>query len=99
MNDQLSEVEHAKSETEHEEPNIVGFSILQYAKLRMLELYYHFFDKYCDVEKFEGLEMNTDSLCLVKSKLYLYDCVRPAMKKNETLSELQTVRMKFQPII
>ena len=39
INDQLYEVELAKAETEHGEPIIVGFFILQYAKLRMLELY------------------------------------------------------------
>ena len=39
INDQLYEVEMTKAEIEHREPIIVGFSILQYAKLRMLELY------------------------------------------------------------
>ena len=38
INDQLYEVELVKSEIEHQEPIIVGFFILQYAKLRMLEL-------------------------------------------------------------
>ena len=38
INDQLYEVELAKAEIEHREPIIVGFFILQYAKLRMLEL-------------------------------------------------------------
>ena len=33
INDHLYKVELAKSETEHEEPIIVGFSTLQYAKL------------------------------------------------------------------
>ena len=39
INDQLYEVELAKVEIEQREPNIVGFFILQYAKLRMLELH------------------------------------------------------------
>ena len=39
ITDQLYEVELVKSEIEHREPIIVGFFILQYAKLRMLELY------------------------------------------------------------
>ena len=46
------EVELLKSTIEHREPIIVGFFILQYAKLRMLELYYNFFDKFCDVNNF-----------------------------------------------
>ena len=43
ITDQLYEVELVKSEIEHREPIIVGFFILQYAKLRMLDLYYNFF--------------------------------------------------------
>ena len=53
-------VELLNTTIEHREPIIVGFFILQYAKLRMLELYYNFFDKFCDVNKFEELEINTD---------------------------------------
>ena len=39
----LHEVELLKSTIEHREPIIVGFFILQYAKLIMLKLYYNFF--------------------------------------------------------
>ena len=39
----------AKPQIEHKEPIIVGFNILQYGKLRELELYYNFFTKFCDV--------------------------------------------------
>ena len=38
----LYEVELVKSTIEHREPVIVGFFILQNAKLKMLELYYNF---------------------------------------------------------
>ena len=38
VNNSLYEVELAKEQIEHKEPIIVGFFILQYAKLRMLEL-------------------------------------------------------------
>ena len=76
INDQLYEVEMAKAEIEHREPIIVGFFILQYAKLRMLELYYNFFERFCDVNKFEELEMDTDSLYLALSEKELYDCIR-----------------------
>ena len=74
INDQLFEVELAKAEIEHREPIIVGFFILQYAKLRMLELYYIFFEGFCDVKNFEELEMHTDSLYLSLSEKELYDC-------------------------
>ena len=68
INDQLYEVELAKAEIEHREPIYVGFFILQYAKLRMLELYYNFFVRLCDVNKFEELKMDTDSLYLALSE-------------------------------
>ena len=42
INDQLYEAELVNSEVEHRGPIIVGFFILQYAKLRILELYYIF---------------------------------------------------------
>ena len=60
----MFEVDFVKSTIEHREPIIVRFFILQHAKLRMLELNYNFFDKFCDNNKFEELEMNTDFLYL-----------------------------------
>ena len=84
MNDQLYEVELVKSEVEHKEPIIVGFFILQYAKLRMLGPYCNFFDKYCHVTKFQELEMDTDSLSLALSEKDLHDCIRPTKKQEWT---------------
>ena len=73
----LCEVKLSKSTIEHREPIIVGFFILQYAKLRMLEIYYNFFEKFCDVNKFEELEIDTDSLDLALAEENLYDCIQP----------------------
>ena len=80
INDQFYEVELAKAEIEHREPIIVGLFILQYAKLRMLELHYNFFERFCDVNKFEELQMDTDSLYLALSEKELYDCIREKSK-------------------
>ena len=78
ITDQLYEVELVKSEIEHSEPIIVGFFILQYAKLRMLGLYYNFFEKFCDTDKYEELEMDTDSLYLAfLSEENLEDVILP----------------------
>ena len=52
ITDQLYEVELVKSEIEHREPIFVRSSILQYAKLTMLELYYNFFENFCDTDKY-----------------------------------------------
>ena len=43
VNTKLYEVELAKAQIEHKELMIFGFFVLQYAKLRMLELYYNFY--------------------------------------------------------
>ena len=59
INDQLYEVELVNAEIEHREPIIVGFFILQYAKLRLLGLYYSFFERFCDLNMFEEFEMDT----------------------------------------
>ena len=55
---------------------------MQYAKLRMLELYCNFFKKFCDTEKCEELEMVTDSLFLVLPEENLEDIILPE-KRNE----------------
>ena len=80
VNNSLYEVEVAKEQIEHEEPINVRFFIVQYAKLRLLELYYKFFTKFCDVNKFEELEMETDSPYLALAENELKDCIRPEMR-------------------
>ena len=55
--DQMFEVEPIKREIEHKEPVTVGSFILQYAKL-----YYIFFKKFCDADRCEEIQMDTDSL-------------------------------------
>ena len=74
---QLYEVELVKSEIEHREPIIVGFFILQYAKLRMLEFHYIFFGKFCDTDMYEEFKMDTDSLYLALSEENLEDAILP----------------------
>ena len=82
ITDQLYEIELVKSEIEHREPILVGFFVLQYAKLRMLEFYYNIFKKFCNTEKYEELEMDNDSLYLALSEKYLEDNILPE-KRNE----------------
>ena len=80
MNNSLYESELAKVQIEHEEPIIFSFFVLEYAKLRMLELYDNFFTRFCDVNKFEELEMDTESLYLALAEKNLEDCMRPERK-------------------
>ena len=76
LNDDLYETESVKADVKHKEPIIVGFFILQYAKLRMLELYYNFFQKFCDFNFFEEMEMDTDSLYLALAHDSLENCIK-----------------------
>ena len=80
VNNSLYEVKLAKAQIEHKKPIIVSFFILQYAKLRMLEPYYNFFTRFWDVNRFEELEMYTDSLYLALAEKELEDCIRPGMR-------------------
>ena len=89
VTDQLYEVELVKPEIEHGKPIIVGFFVLKNAKLRMLELYYNFFKKFCDTDKYEELEMDTDSLYLALYEEKLEDVSLP-----ENQAEWDPIRSK-----
>ena len=95
INDQLYEVELAKAEIEHKQPIIVGFLILQYTKLRMLELYYNFFERFCDVNKFEESEMDTDSLYLALSEIEFYDCIRDESETKWKFMKTEDCKVDF----
>ena len=88
ITDQLYQVYAVKSENEHKEPIIVGFFILQYAKLRMLELYYNFLKKICGTDKYEELETDTNSLYLALSEGILEDVILP--KKRAEWDQLHS---------
>ena len=78
IDEKLYEVDLVKTEIESREPIIVGFFTLKYAKLRLLELYCNFFVRYCDINKFQELEMDTDSFYLALAEEELYHCIHPA---------------------
>ena len=59
--DQIYELELSKTHIKHKEPIIVGFFLLQYAKLTTLQLKYNFISSFCDRNKYELIEMDTDS--------------------------------------
>ena len=54
----------------------------------MLELYYNFFKKFCDTDKYEELEMDTDSLYLTLSEEYFEDVNLP--KKRAEWDKLRS---------
>ena len=55
------EVQSAKKRINLNLPIQVGFFVYQYAKLRMLEFYFDFLDKYLARADFQYCEMDTDS--------------------------------------
>ena len=58
------EVESCKKKIKLNLPIQVGFFVYQYAKLRILEFYYDFIDKYLDRADFQMCEMDTDRACI-----------------------------------
>ena len=82
INDQLYEVELAKSEIENKETIVKGFFSLHYAKLRLLELYYNCFTIFCDTDKYEETEMDTDSLYSALAEKELFYCIRNEKRQD-----------------
>ena len=63
LDNELFEVESVKKVINMNLPIYLGYFILQYAKLRMLQWYYDFLDKFVKREDFEYLEMDTGKFC------------------------------------
>jgi len=61
LDDELFEIQMSKERIKLDTPIVIGFSILQLAKLRMLEFYYDLMLKYFDRSDFEYVQMDTDS--------------------------------------
>ena len=61
----------------------------------MLELYYNFSEKFCDLNKFEELEKDTDSLYLALSQKWLYDCIREESKDEWELMRTEDCKDDF----
>lgn len=77
------EIEMAKKKIIHNMPIQLGFFVLQYAKLRMLEFYYDFLDQFVDRTDFEFMEMDTDSAYFAISESSLSDVIKPHLKEKK----------------
>ena len=58
-----------------------GIAVYQLAKLRMLEFYYDFVDKFCDRRDFELIQMDTDSFYMALSANDFDDIIKPDLKE------------------
>ena len=81
LKDNLYEIDSVKADIKHKGPIIVGFFILQYPKLGMLELYYIFFHKFCDFNTFEATQEDTDSPYLAVAHDSFDDCIKPDVRE------------------
>ena len=59
--DDTYEIEMNKKTVKYSLPVHVGFFVLQYAKMRMLQLYYDFINIYMERPLFQYCKMDTDS--------------------------------------
>ena len=62
-------------------PVVVGFSILQLAKLRMLQFYYDCIDRFVDRKDFQYVEADTDNAYMALSAP-LESMLRPGMERE-----------------
>jgi len=80
LSDDMFEIEMHKKKIKLDLPIQIGYFILQYAKLRMLEFYYDFMDVYVDRSDFEYCEMDTDSAYIAISAPSLAEIIKPEKK-------------------
>ena len=75
------EVSQRKRRVTITRPYQCGIAVYQLAKLRMLEFYYDFLDKFCDRRDFELIQMDTDSFYMALSAEDFDDIIKPEMKE------------------
>ena len=76
------EITKHKSKIKMDTPIQIGCAVYQYAKLRMLEFYYDFMDKYFSREDFEYIQMDTDSAYIAFSEVDIEKCVKPELREE-----------------
>ena len=77
---QAYEPESRKPRITIRRPCQVEIAVYQLAKLRMLEFYYDFLDRYFDRRDFELIQMDTDSNYMAISAEKLADIVKPELQ-------------------
>ena len=78
----MYEIEMAKKMIKYDLPLHIGFFVYQYAKMKMLEFYYDFLDKYLDRRDYQYIEMDTDSAYIAISGNSIEEVVKPHLKQQ-----------------
>ena len=73
------EIKEHKRRANITRPYQCGITIYQLAKLRKVEFYYDFLDKYLDRRDFELIQMDTDSIYMVISGTSIDEIVKPEL--------------------
>ncbi len=63
-------------------PLQIGVAVYHLAKLRMLQFYYQFIDKYVDWSDFEMCQMDTDSNYIAFSEDSIEKLIKPEMREE-----------------
>ena len=80
--DDAYKVEMNKKTVKNTLPVHVGFFVLQYAKMRMLQFYYDFINRYVERPLYQYCEMDTDSAYLALAGESVDDLVTPALREH-----------------
>ena len=73
------EIKERKRQVNSNRPYQCGIAVYQLAKLRMLQFYYDFVEKYVDRKDFELIQMDTDSLYMALSGKNIDDIIKPEL--------------------
>ena len=87
LSDEVFELKMFKKKIKCDLPIQIGFFVFTYAKLRMLEFYYHCINAFLDRRDFQYLEMDTDSAYMSLAGDSLEELVKP--DKRAEFSALQ----------
>ena len=74
------EVRQRKRQVTITRPYQCGIAVYQLAKLRMLEFYYDFLDRFCDRRDFELIQMDTDGFYMALSAEDFDEIIKPDLK-------------------
>ena len=97
LGEDFAEIELIKTRQKLNLPVQIGFAILQYAKLKMLEWYYDFLDVFVDRSDFEYIEMDTDSAYFAITAPTLEQVIKPEKKAEFNMRVYGSCHEQVQP--